>query len=70
MVDVVFTHWGLATTSLVHAVLTLITGVALLVARHGYPPSGRWLSVVRVAHTVLGVLLVLYLAGTYVVVPV
>jgi hypothetical protein len=70
MVDVVFSHWGLATTTVAHAVLTLVTGVALLAARHGYPPRGRWLSVLRVAHTALGVLLVGYLIATYLVVPI
>lgn len=70
MVEIVFSHWGLATTALAHAWLTLLTGVVLLAARFGYPPRGRWLSVLRVAHTVLGVLMVGYLTATYLVVPV
>jgi hypothetical protein len=70
MVEVVFSHWGLATTTLAHAVLTLVTGLALLAARYGYPPRGRWRDVLRVAHTALGVLMVAYLVATYLVVPV
>lgn len=68
-VDVVFSHWGLATTTLAHAVLVLVTGFALLAARYGYPPRGPWRGVLRVAHTALGVLLVVYLLATYLVVP-
>ena len=68
-IDVVFSHWGLATTTLAHAVLALVTGVALLGERYGYPPQGRWRGVLRVAHTALGVLLVVYLVATSLVVP-
>jgi hypothetical protein len=68
-VDVVFSHRGLATTTLAHAVLTLVTGFALLAARYGYPPRGRPREVLRVAHTALGVLLVVFLVATYLVVP-
>jgi peptidoglycan biosynthesis protein MviN/MurJ (putative lipid II flippase) len=69
MYEVVFSHWGLATATLVHALLTLVTGLVLVAERYGYPPRGRWRSVVRVAHTALGVLMVGYLVATYVVVP-
>jgi len=68
-VEVVFNHSGLATTTLAHALLTLVTGVALLAERYGYPPRGRWRGVLRVAHTAFGVLLVVYLVATYLVVP-
>jgi hypothetical protein len=70
MFDIVFSHWGLATTTVAHAVLTLVTGVALLAERYGYPPRGQWRGVLRVAHTAFGVLLVVYLVATYLVVPV
>jgi hypothetical protein len=70
MFDVYFSHWGLATTTVAHAVLTLVTGFALLGARHGYPPRGRWREVVRVAHTAFGVLMVGLLIATYLVVPI
>jgi hypothetical protein len=62
-------HWGLATATLAHAVVTLVTGLALMTARHGYPPRGRWLSTVRVAHTAFGVLLFVHLVATYLVTP-
>lgn len=70
MVEIVFSHWGLATTALAHALLTLVTGFALLAERYGYPPRGRWRSVLRVAHTAFGVLMVGYLVATYLVVPI
>ena len=70
MFDVYFSHWGLATTTVIHAVLTLLTGFVLMGARYGYPPRGRWRAVVRVAHTAFGVLMVVYLVGTYLIVPI
>ncbi|WP_152041124.1 hypothetical protein [Salinigranum salinum] len=70
MFDVYFSHWGLAATAVAHAVLTLVTGFALMSARHGYPPRGRWRAVIRVAHTAFGVLMIVYLIGTYLVVPI
>lgn len=70
MVELVFSHWGLATTAVAHAVLTLLTGFALFAERYGYPPRGRWRGVVRVAHTAFGVLLVVYLVATYLVAPI
>jgi hypothetical protein len=70
MIDVFFSHRGLATTALVHAGITLVTGVALLGSRYGYPPHGRWRTVLRVAHTAFGVLMVVYLSATYLVVPI
>ncbi|MFD1686255.1 hypothetical protein [Halobellus litoreus] len=70
MTEVVFSHRGLATTTVAHAVLTLVTGVVLLAERYGYPPRGRWRGVIRVAHTAFGVLLVAYLIATYLVVPI
>lgn len=69
MFDVLLDHWGLATTTLAHATLTLVTGFALLAARYGYPPQGRWRGVIRVAHTALGVLMVVYLVATYIFAP-
>jgi hypothetical protein len=68
--EVFFSHRGLATTTLAHAVVTLVTGIALVAARRGYPPRGRWRSVVRVAHTAFGVLMVVYLVATYLIVPI
>ncbi|MEF8791651.1 MAG: hypothetical protein V5A61_16105 [Haloarculaceae archaeon] len=70
MIEVVFSHHGLAATAVAHAVLTLVTGIALLAERYGYPPRGRWRPVLRVAHTAFGVLLVGYLVATYLVVPI
>jgi hypothetical protein len=70
MIDVVFSHQGLAATAVAHAVLTLVTGFVLLAERYGYPPRGRWRGVLRVAHTAFGVLLVVYLIATYLVVPI
>jgi hypothetical protein len=70
MIEIVFSHWGLATTTVVHAVLTLVTGIALAAERYGYPPRGRWRGVLRVAHTAFGVLLVVYLLATYLIVPI
>ena len=70
MIEIVVSHWGLATTTVAHAVLTLVTGIALLAERYGYPPRGRWRGVLRVAHTAFGVLLVVYLLATYLVVPI
>lgn len=69
MFEIYFSHWGLATTTVAHAVLTLVTGVALLAARRGYGPRGRWLAVLRVAHTTFGVLMVVSLIATYLIVP-
>jgi len=68
-VDVVVSHWGLASTTIAHAILTLVTGVALLGERYGYPPRGPWRGVLRVAHTAFGVLVVVYLVATALVVP-
>lgn len=70
MVEIVFSHWGLATAALVHGVLTLVTGVALTAERYGYPPGPQWRGVLRVAHTTLGLLMFGYLVATYLVVPV
>jgi hypothetical protein len=69
MVEIVFSHVGLATTTVIHALLTLVTGIALLTHRYGYPPRGRRFAVVRVAHTTFGVLMIVYLVATYLVVP-
>lgn len=70
MIEIIFSHWGLATTTVARAVLTLVTGIALLAERYGYPPRGRWRGVLRVAHTAFGVLLVVYLLATYLIVPI
>ncbi|MFA9518656.1 hypothetical protein ACERIT_15850 [Halopenitus sp. H-Gu1] len=70
MIEVVFSHWGLATTTVAHAVLTLVTGFVLLAERYGYPPRGDWRGILRVAHTAFGVLLVVYLIATYLIVPI
>lgn len=70
MVEVVLSHWGLATAALVHGVLTLVTGVALTAERYGYPPGPQWRGILRVGHTTLGILWLFYLVATYLVVPV
>jgi hypothetical protein len=70
MIEIVFSHRGLATTALAHAVLTLVTGLVLVAERYGYPPRGRWRAVVRVAHSAFGVLMVGYLVATFLVVPI
>jgi len=63
-------HCGLATTALVHGVLTLLSGVMLLVVRlSGRRPHGGWLEVLRAAHTTLGVLTGFYGAAAYLVAP-
>ena len=67
--EFVFSHWGLATTTVAHALLTLVTGLALAADRHGFPPLGNWRAACRVAHTAFGLLLVMYLLATYLVVP-
>ncbi|WP_379795655.1 hypothetical protein [Haloplanus sp. GCM10025708] len=68
--EIVFSHWGLATTTVAHAVLTLVTGIASLAERYGYLPWERWRGILRVAHTAFGVLLVVYLLATYLIVPI
>jgi len=70
MIEVVFSHWGLATTTVAHAVLTLVTGTALLAVRCGCPPQGRFGAVLRVAHTAFGILMVGHLFATYLIVPI
>lgn len=62
-------HHGLASTTLVLAVLTTITGFMLLGTRYGFPPRERGQTAVRWGHIVLGVCLTLYLLGTYFFVP-
>lgn len=69
MVEIVFSHVGLATSALIHALLTLVTGIALITHRYGYPPRGRTFAVVRVAHTTFGVLMIVFIVATFLVVP-
>lgn len=69
MIDIYFSHPGLGATTLIHAWLTFLTGFLMWAQRRGYPPRGRWRSVIRVAHTALGVLLVIYVTMTYLIVP-
>ncbi len=69
MIEFYFSHAGLGATTLIHAWLTFLTGVLSWAQRRGYPPRGRWRSIVRVAHTTFGVLLVLYVTMTYLIVP-
>lgn len=66
-VDVVFSHQGLAATTVVHAVGTVLTGAALVWARH--TGRDRRLSTLVVLHTVLGILTVVYVLATYLVAP-
>lgn len=60
-----FSHHGLASTTLVLAVLTTVTGFVLLGARYGFPPRERGQTAVRWGHIVLGVCMTVYLFGTY-----
>jgi len=69
MIDVVLSHWGLATTTVAHAVLTLVTGVALVVMPYDDSALGEWREAVLVAHVVLGLLMIGYLVATYLVTP-
>lgn len=69
MIEVVFSHWGLATSALIHGVLTVLSGALLTASRYGLPPHGRWLAVTRVAHVALGLLMFGYLVAAYVVTP-
>ncbi|MHC1564107.1 MAG: hypothetical protein ACXQTF_02100 [Candidatus Hecatellaceae archaeon] len=63
-------HCGLATTALVHRVLTLLSGVMLLAVRlSGRRPHVGWPEVLRAAHTTLGVLTGFYGTAAYLVAP-
>lgn len=65
-----FSHYGLATTTLVLTLLTTITGFALLGTRYGLPPRHVARAVVRWSHITLGVFMAAFLVATYVFVPV
>ncbi|MFT4892054.1 MAG: hypothetical protein ACI9YT_002994 [Halobacteriales archaeon] len=70
LTDLTFSHQGLATTTLVLAFLTALTGFVLLGIRYGLPPRERGQTVVRWAHIVLGVCMTVYLIATYYIVPI
>jgi hypothetical protein len=69
LVELSFNHYGLALVTLVLALVTFLTGVALLVARYGYTIRENRRTVVRVVHVVGGVFMTLYLILTYVCPP-
>jgi hypothetical protein len=69
LVELSFSHYGLALATLVLTVVTFLTGVALLVARYGYTIRENRRTVVRVVHVVGGVFMTLYLLATYVCPP-
>jgi hypothetical protein len=66
-VDIVFSHQGLATTTLVHATVTMLTGFAILAARR--TSSERWIPTLVALHTVLAILTFVYLLATYFLAP-
>jgi hypothetical protein len=69
LVELSFSHYGLALVTLVLTVVTLLTGVALLAARYGYTIRENRRTVVRVVHVVGGVFMTLYFVATYVCTP-
>jgi hypothetical protein len=69
LVELSFSHYGLALVTLVLALVTFLTGVALLAARYGYTIRENRRTVVRVVHVVGGVFMTLYLVVTYVCPP-
>lgn len=68
--EVGFTHQGLATATLWLAFLTTGTGLLLLWYRYGPTGGGLRPTVARWGHIVLGIALLLYVMGTYWIVPV
>lgn len=68
--DVSVEHHGLGTAALVLGVVTLITGVGLLLERHSIADRPYWRTVIRVIHVVVGVFTTAYLVGAYLFTPV
>jgi hypothetical protein len=67
--DVSFSHYGLANTTLTLAIVTLLTGVLLVVDRYWAGGRSHWRTIVRVLHVVVGVFMTAYLVGTYLWTP-
>lgn len=65
----VLDHYTLAQVTLVLTVLVAVSGFVILANRYGYGPTGRWRDVNRWGHTVLGVLLVVFMFLTYFITP-
>lgn len=62
-------HYQLAQITLALTILVAITGFVVLGSRYGYGPKGNWRSVTRWLHTLLGILLVVFMFLTYFVTP-
>ena len=67
--DLSFSHYGLANTTLTLAIVTLLTGVVLVVDRYWAGSRSPWRTIVRVLHVVVGVFMTAYLIGTYLWTP-
>jgi hypothetical protein len=68
--DVQFSHQGLATATLWLGIATTLTGALLLWYRYGHASGSIEPTLTRWIHIVLGVALLCYLLGTYLIVPV
>ncbi|MCU4741651.1 hypothetical protein [Natronoglomus mannanivorans] len=62
-------HYQLAQITLGLTVVVAISGFVILANRYGYGPAGQWRSINRWLHTILGVLLVVFMFLTYFVTP-
>lgn len=63
-------HCGLAATALLHGGLTMATGFLLLALRLQKGRLKGWIEVLRLNHTLLGVLTCFYGAAAYLTAPV
>ena len=68
--NIQFSHQGLATTTLWLGVFTTVTGLVLLWMRYGSGPKGLWATAIRWFHVFIGIGMLVYLMGTYWIVPV
>jgi hypothetical protein len=68
--DVTVDHHGLGTAAVVLGVVTLMTGLGLLLDRYGLTVRATWRTVIRVIHVVVGVFTTTYLVGAYLFTPV
>ncbi|ELY47199.1 hypothetical protein [Natronorubrum bangense] len=62
-------HYQLGLLTLVLTVVVAISGFVILANRHGYGPTGKWRSINRWLHTLLGILLVVAVFLTYFITP-
>ena len=62
-------HYQLAQITLVLTVIVAITGFVVLGSRYGYGLKGKWRSINRWLHTILGILLVVFMFLTYFITP-